>query len=315
MSSSNSRLVSGVSHLLDNDRFSDLKIKCEDHLISAHKLVVCTPSDVLHAMCTAGFQESESNIIDLSHDTKRVVYRMVEFLYCGDYQELDHPDYQTIDKDLVDRTGIHHAVLHADIFAVADKYDIAALGNIAKNKFEEAINKKGFGDPDHLRVIKYVYSTTPESNRGLRDVIVSHTQARGNKIRTNFVLNSRLEEIVSTTPQFGWDLIQSSLLSASIKRCSECKTELGVRTSCTECITKEPILARKPSDSFGTDPNWTFFGGNPAASTNAIPITSRPLKPNPFPSVSSHNTAYPASGGFNGLFYGGNLANLPNDYF
>lgn len=53
-------ITNDLSSLLDNDKFSDLKIKCEDYQISAHKLVVCTPSDVLHAMCTAGFQVSIS---------------------------------------------------------------------------------------------------------------------------------------------------------------------------------------------------------------------------------------------------------------
>lgn len=54
------RFANGSNSLLDNDTFSDLKIKCEDQQISAHKLVVCTPSDVLYAMCTAGFKVSIS---------------------------------------------------------------------------------------------------------------------------------------------------------------------------------------------------------------------------------------------------------------
>lgn len=183
-------------------------------------------AECVKASASADFtvQESESNTIDLSDDTKRVIYRLVEFLYRGDYQEFDHPDYQTIDKDLLASTGTHHAVLHAEMFAVGDKYDIAALGDAAKAKFKAAISKKDFTNGHFLDVIPYVYSTTPKSNRGLRDVVCCGTQNRGSVIRTDPVLKSRLAEIVSATPQFAWDLIEGSLLATSVKECSSCKT-------------------------------------------------------------------------------------------
>ncbi len=181
-------------------------------------------------------QESESNTIDLSDDTKCVIYRMVEFLYRGDYQEIDHPDYQTLDKDIIDRSGAHHAVLHASMFAVADKYDIAALGDLAKEKFDKAI--ENIDNQHYMDVINHVYSTTPESYRGLRDKIGHQTRIRGSTIRTDPVLNSRLEEIVSTTRQFAWDLIQSSFMPTSAKTCTGCNSNLGDKISCSACVQK-----------------------------------------------------------------------------
>lgn len=143
---------------------------------------------------------------------------MVEFLYRGDYQDLDHPDYQLIDKNGPDRSGAHHAVLHADMFAVADKYDIAALGDAAKTKFEEASNIVGLDNGNYLDVFRYVYSTTPESNRGLRDVVVGQIRTRGCRIMADAALNSRLEEIVSTTPQLAWDVFRTSLSATSFQK-------------------------------------------------------------------------------------------------
>lgn len=165
---------------------------------------------------------------------------MVGFLYRGDYQELDHPDYQTIDQDLLDRSGPHHAVLHAAMFAAADKYNIATLGDVAKTSLSSRKPSTCSSSTalHFLEVVKYVYSTTPESNRGLRDAVVFQTQACSSKITTNPVLNSHLEQIASSTPQFAWDLIRESLLPASLKRHSVCKAELGDRTSCSECLKK-----------------------------------------------------------------------------
>ena len=165
---------------------------------------------------------------------------MVEFLYRGDYQELDHADYQTIDKDVIDRSGAHHAVLHADMFAVADKYDIAALGDVAKNKFEKALSRTAIANGHYLEVINHVYSTTPESNRGLRNVIVEQTQIRGSRIQEDPVLNPRLKEIVSTTRQFAWDLINSQLKTLTTgESCFGCARLFGDKISCSECVKED----------------------------------------------------------------------------
>ena len=168
------------------------------------------------------------------------VYRMVGFLYRGDYQELDHPDYQMIDQDLLDRSGPHHAVLHAAMFATADKYNIAILGDVAKTSLSsrKPSTCSSSTAPHFLEVVEYIYSTTPEFNRGLRDVVVFQTQTCSSKIMTTPVLNSRLEQIASTSPQFAWDLIRKSLLPASLKRYSVRKAELGDRISCSECLKK-----------------------------------------------------------------------------
>ena len=168
-------------------------------------------------------QETESNIIDLSHDTKPVVFRMVEFLYRGDYEELDHPDYQAIDKNIPDSSKTLQAVLHADMFTVADKYNIVALGETAKEKFEGAI--WSLRNCYYLEVIKYVYSTTSESDRSLRDAIVRETRRRGSKILKETGLKPSLEELVSTTPQFAWDLFHNSLQATSVGQESDPSSE------------------------------------------------------------------------------------------
>lgn len=237
-------------------------------------------------------QESESNTIDLSDDTKCVIYRMVEFLYRGDYQEIDHPNYQTLDRDIVDRSGAHHAMLHASMFAVADKYDIAALGDLAKDKFTKAI--LNIDNQHYMDVINHVYSTTPESNRGLHDEIGYQTRLRGSTIITDPVLKSRLEEIVSTTPQFAWDLIETSFKPTSAKPCAECNLSIGDKISCSMCVHKNQagwLIGRPPQShdiknahaippSRGTDPelfsadNMTSTFGNKKSLTSLFRLSS-----------------------------------------
>ena len=203
---------------------------------------------------------------------------MAEFLYHGDYKELEHPDSQTTDKDSRDSNpgGAHHAILHAAMFAVADKYNIAALGDVAKNKFEEAIKEDVLDTGYFMDVIEYVYSTTPESNRGLRDLIVFQTQTRGGTIMAVPELNSRLEEIISTTPHFAIDLIQKSLQSASPSRtrCSTCKVELGTGLNCSGCARHGQVQSGWLFDQ-SRDPNVIRHG--PFGNINSDPQTNTVL--------------------------------------
>ena len=150
---------------------------------------------------------------------------MIDFLYRGDYQ-----------TD-VDSGEQHHAVLHAAMFAVADKYNIAALGDAAKVKFQKSIKSIVWISPDigsFMDVIEYVYSTTPESNRGLRDIVVRQIQILGTQITADPKLNSRLEGIIASTPSFAMDLIRNSFVQASPRRCSACDEYLGDGTICTD---------------------------------------------------------------------------------
>lgn len=201
---------------------------------------------------------------------------MVEFLYRGDYTELEPPDYQTTDKDShgSNLSAAPHAILHAAMFAVADKYNIAALGDVAKNKFEQAI-KESVSDTNYfLDIIDYVYSTTPESNRGLRDLIVFQAQTRGAKIMAEPELNSRLEEIISSTPRFAMDLIQQSLHPASPpspKRCPFCTAVMGNEANCSQCkngTARLPWNFDRLRDPQGTHGGGGLFGN---ANANAHP--------------------------------------------
>lgn len=121
------------------------------------------------------------------------------------------------------------------MYAAADKYNIPPLASLSLKKFTSAINFSLFTDTDLFSVIEYVYNTTPDSNRGLRDVIVAQTQTRGRTIIADALLNARLEEITSSVPQFAWDMIQKTLRPGPSKRCTFCRGELNDAGICAEC--------------------------------------------------------------------------------
>lgn len=58
------------------------------------------------------------------------------------------------------------------VYALADKYDVKDLKNLAIAKFQRSKDWEGWEDEDILTILRIVYETTPRTDRGLRDEIL-----------------------------------------------------------------------------------------------------------------------------------------------
>jgi hypothetical protein len=63
-------------------------------------------------------------------------------------------------------------MLHAQMYEIGDKYDVTGLKELAREKFIRSCAK--FWDDDCLAgAAHYAFSTTPEDDRGLREVVIN----------------------------------------------------------------------------------------------------------------------------------------------
>jgi len=100
------RLGTDMLDMLSSGQLSDLVVKCEDHEFTCHKNILAARSPVFAAMFQHDMAEQRKNevtITDLSH---QVVKQMLEYMYCGKFQ---------------DNTDTGH------LLAAADKYDLKEL--------------------------------------------------------------------------------------------------------------------------------------------------------------------------------------------
>lgn len=75
-------------------------------------------------------------------------------------------DYQ------IDIDGIPASVAHARVYAIADKYAVGLLKDLAKARFSLAVRNIGAADIASLvAATEVVYDSTPSSDRGLRNCI------------------------------------------------------------------------------------------------------------------------------------------------
>lgn len=100
--------------------------------------------------------------------------------------------------------------LHVDMYVLADKYDIASLGDLAKKKFEELANEHN-GDSNRIPVldmIPRIYAVTGGHNRGLRNSVVEYARVERTKTDT---FRDQMESLFESVPEFAVDISRSWL--------------------------------------------------------------------------------------------------------
>ena len=122
---------------------------------------------------------------------------MIHCLYYGTYANFD----AAVDDEW---KSAHQ--LHAAMYALADRWDLAVLKDVALANFSH------YGSTpqyllEFLESIPLVYSSTPDSNRCLRDVTVQKvTRAPHLFLRED--IKESFQQAVAEVPDFSWDLHQ-----------------------------------------------------------------------------------------------------------
>ncbi|KAL2349830.1 hypothetical protein BJ546DRAFT_604519 [Cryomyces antarcticus] len=195
-------LQAGLRGFFDSTQYSDLKIRCSDgREIKAHRVVLSSQSPVFAAACRGPFREASSGVIDLDDDVPYAVHAMLHWFYHFDYGydskaretpasihvEATAPDDkgkpqldQHIDKkQKADhqagktqvKSDVSPLVFHVRTYAIADKYDLPGLKELACSKFA-GVAAKAWDSPSFTLAIRSIYATTPSTDRGLRDVVI-----------------------------------------------------------------------------------------------------------------------------------------------
>ena len=132
-------------------------------------------------------------------------YRMIKHLYAFDYPARPlNPLSSAAAAEIslaAETSFISQLHTHVQMYAMGDEYDIKDLKKEALGKFQAIMKgKKGKSDEYTavLGVISTIYSTTPESDRGLRDIVVAfgaeHLEKMGDLLE--------LETVTAQVPRY-----------------------------------------------------------------------------------------------------------------
>ncbi|KAI9166341.1 BTB and MATH domain-containing protein [Paramyrothecium foliicola] len=171
----------------DNGVFSDVVVCCEEQVFNVHRLILCSHSSYFAKQLDGKWQESSERKIPIVDFQPGVVEAMLQFMYKFEYS--NSYDISTM-------------VFDAQVYQIADKYDIPALKAYAKDRFHTAIIT-GWNMDEFGLAISTAYNSTLPQDRGLRDpcVEISHRNIEQLLGRDTF------REVLRNTADFAADLI------------------------------------------------------------------------------------------------------------
>ncbi|KAK4236991.1 hypothetical protein C8A03DRAFT_35067 [Achaetomium macrosporum] len=105
-------------------------------------------------MFIGDWKENTARLIELEEADDSVVEAMLRFMYYFDYNNIH---------------GVSTRIFNAQVYSFADKYMIPALKDLAEKEFQAAITT-GWAMDDFPLAAAEVYNSTPEDDRGLRDL-------------------------------------------------------------------------------------------------------------------------------------------------
>ncbi|KAH6870900.1 BTB/POZ protein [Thelonectria olida] len=140
----------------NHEAFSDTVIHCNGQEWPAHRLILSAHSEFFETMFNGPWKENLEKAAKLDEVDANVVEATLCFMYSFDYSNIH---------------GASTMIFNAQVYSVAEKYIIPALKKHAEEKFESAINSSWMMD-DFPLAIAEVYNSTPEEDRGLRDLVV-----------------------------------------------------------------------------------------------------------------------------------------------
>ncbi|KAI8668585.1 hypothetical protein NCS57_00670100 [Fusarium keratoplasticum] len=221
------RFLSSLKDYYNTDTLSDAVVVCNGQEFKVHRVILSAHSKYFATALNGNWKESSEKKIEIKDFDASVVEAMLRFMYSFDYSNI---------------YGTSTMVYDAQVYQIADKYDVPALKACSKDKFGVAITT-GWSMDDFPLAIAVVYESTPSADRGLRDLAVETSQKNIDKL----LGHDGFCDLLRKTPDFAADLIPflCGKPSTNTQRyeCPSCDHKFrgefsGMAYYCPSCSTK-----------------------------------------------------------------------------
>lgn len=194
-------------------------------------------------------QESQLSEIKMNDDDLEALLALLQYLYTYNYKTVSsNTEYKVA----------YEMRFQVKVYAIADKYDIPELKKLATNRFELTLSKehKGYESFMFYKVVRDVYTSTPDSDRGLRNLVLKACT----KYHDDVLLEPRFVKMADQLPGFWKEYLREVLdypqEEPGTYRCSICSEMWNSFPSsaqkCLECVegsSEMCILEESDADS------------------------------------------------------------------
>ncbi|KAK8900789.1 hypothetical protein QC760_010553 [Botrytis cinerea] len=195
---SNSNLNRVFDSLFNNSKYSDMTIYLGESKIpfASHRAILGMRCPYFDDVLQSGFKESITNEISFEKDSPHALWRVLHYIYTGDYS--DEP------SEILDSEGDDLELLkHPRVFALADMFRIEQLKILACEKFKKQLQQHWISDtfPDCIRE---VYTTSNDIDiKTIRNAVVSVVALH----KKELVEKRSFQELIREIGDFAVDLV------------------------------------------------------------------------------------------------------------
>jgi hypothetical protein len=101
--------------------------------------------------------------------------------------------------------GTEDCTTHAKVYSLTDKYFVKGLKDTARDKFESCM-RDAFASSPFYDAVEVVFSTTPDTDAGLRDLVIRRISEEKNKCY--LAANPGLDKALKETPDLAYGVLR-----------------------------------------------------------------------------------------------------------
>ncbi|EEP81658.1 predicted protein [Uncinocarpus reesii 1704] len=212
-------LSAGLKRYHDSGQFTDLTIRVAGEEFKVHRVIVCSQSEYFSRLYDGDWKETARNEVDIEEAEPGVVEAMICFMYNRNYDSSGGPQCR-----------VSPLFLNAQVYSLAERLGIPCLMEKAKEIFKD-IASTCWDMDDFPPVILEVYTTTPETDRGLRDLIVRTCIANLESLLKKGEFLSVLESCAPFSADIARTLAKISTVQRNIYQCPDCRNQFEASIS------------------------------------------------------------------------------------
>lgn len=169
------------------------------------------------------FQEQQTGELKLPAEEEFLIRRLLCHRYTTGYNDEPYDDEKDPPTHIMAPAYVNRLYLNAQMYSIADKYDLISLKEGAADKFDVAIlniqaqqrMKPPLGASlvhEIIEAIPLIYSSTPETDSGLRDIVIEVLIYKWR----DFENHPGLQDLLASVPDFSEErrTIASGLLGS-----------------------------------------------------------------------------------------------------
>jgi len=210
------RFLIAQRKLYEEGTYADLELVHGNHTYRVHRAIVCPRSEMIASAAKSSWQHGEEHVAKVAllygsdedpMESAMMTKLMIHYFYALDYTNPSVDSLRQSGEWVPEPDEAikycNPLLLHSRMYGIADFYQIQDLKDLAKQNFQNNISV-GWASPSLAEALHIVFHSTPSTDRGLRDIVISTLGEHIEVVDIEAVSN-----IIRTIPDLAFEVLKA----------------------------------------------------------------------------------------------------------